>query len=57
MALETSVILRSLLLAAKKAQSAKEIEKAIEALCSKDDIDSVNQSLKELEEYNKENKQ
>ena len=56
MALETSVILRSLLLAAKKAQSVKEMEKAIEALCSKDDIDAVNQSLRELEEYKNENK-
>ena len=53
---ETSVILRSLLLAAKKAKSAKEVEKAIEALCSKDDIDAVNQSLKELEEYVNQNK-
>jgi len=56
MTLETSAILRSLLLAAKKAESVKEIEKAIEALCNKDDIDAVNQSLKELEEYKKANK-
>jgi len=54
MALETSVILRSLLLTAKKAKSVKEIEKAIEALCGKEDIDAVNQSLKDLEEYNQE---
>ena len=51
MSLETSVILRSLLLAAKKAQSVKEMKKAIEALCNKDNIDAVNQSLRELEEY------
>jgi len=56
MALETSVILRSLLLSAKKAQSLKEIEKAIEALCSKEDIDAVNQSLRDLEEYNNESR-
>ena len=46
--LETSVILRAILLQAKKAKSVKEIEKAIEAMCSKDDIDAVNQSLQEL---------
>lgn len=48
MAIETSVILRSLLLQAKKATSAKEIEMAIEALCTKEDIDAVNQSLEKL---------
>jgi len=46
--LETSVILRAILLQAKKAKSLKEIEKAIEAMCSKEDIDAVNQSLREL---------
>ena len=46
--LETSVILRAILLQVKKAKSVKEIEKAIEAMCSKEDIDAVNQSLLEL---------
>jgi len=55
MASEISIILRSLLLAAKKAESVFEMEKTIEALCSKEDIDAVNQSLKDLEEYNQEN--
>ena len=50
MALETSVILRSILLQVKKAASVKEIEMAIEAMCSKDDIDAVNQSLQKLKE-------
>jgi hypothetical protein len=56
MAFEISVTSRSLLFAAKKAQSVKEMEKAIEALCSKDDINAVNQSLRELEEYNENKK-
>ena len=46
--LETSVILRAILLHAKKAKSVKEIQKAIEAMCTKEDIDAVNQSLREL---------
>jgi hypothetical protein len=50
MGMETSVILRAILLHAKKAKSLKEIEKAIEAMCSKEDIDAVNQSLRELSE-------
>jgi len=50
MALETSVILRSILLQVKKAKSVEEIEMAIEAMCSKDDIDAVNQSIQKLKE-------
>ena len=46
--METSVILRAILLQVKKAKSVKEIQKAVEALCQKEDIDAVNQSLKEL---------
>ena len=46
--LETSVILRAILLQVKKAKSIKEIEKAIEAMCQKEDIDAVNQSFREL---------
>ena len=53
--METSVILRAVLLAAKKAKSVKEIEKAIEALCSKEDIDAVNQSLRDLEDFERSN--
>ena len=48
--METSVILRAILLQTKKAKSVKEIQKAIEAMCSKEDIDAVNQSLLELYE-------
>ena len=54
MALETSVILRSLLMQAMKAKSAKEIELAIRSLCSKEDIDAVLQSIHELENEQKE---
>ena len=50
--LETSVILRSILLHVKKAKSIKEVEKIIEAMCEKEDIDAVNQSLREMEEDN-----
>ena len=46
--LETSVILRAILLHAKKAKTLKEVQKAVEAMCSKEDIDAVNQSLLEL---------
>ena len=50
MSLETSVILRAILLHAKKAKSVKEVEKAVEAMCSKEDIDAVNQSLLALQD-------
>jgi len=47
---ETSVILRSILLQVKKAKSIEEIEMALEAMCSKDDIDAVNQSIQRLKD-------
>ena len=47
---ETSVILRSILMQAKRASSIEEIELAIEALCSKEDIDAVMQSIQKLED-------
>ena len=50
MAVETSVILRSILLQVKKAKSIKEIEASVEAMCSKDDIDAVNASMQKIRE-------
>jgi hypothetical protein len=46
--LETTVILRSLLLNAKTAKTKEEIEIAIENMCSKDDIAAVKESYEKL---------
>ena len=54
MAVETSVILRSILLAAMRAKSAREVAKIVEAMCSKEDIDAVKEALRELEEMEEE---
>ena len=50
MAKETEVILRSILYQTLKANSLKEVQNAILAMCSKDDISAVKQQLLELEE-------
>ena len=45
MAKETEAILRSILLAAKRANSVDDIIMTVEAMCSKEDIDSVDAAL------------
>ena len=50
MSQETTVILRSLLMQALRAESVKEIQKAIEALCTQEDVDVVKQRLREMRE-------
>ena len=50
MAMETSALLRSILLHANKAKSVREIIKTVEAMCSKEDIDAVYKSLQEMSE-------
>ena len=50
MALETTVILRAILLSAKSAESVEEVVNAIEALCSKEDIATVNEQFKKNQE-------
>ncbi|MCL2852357.1 MAG: hypothetical protein FWE20_04885 [Defluviitaleaceae bacterium] len=45
MAKETEAILRSILLAAKRASSVDEVIMTVEAMCSKEDIDSVNAAI------------
>ena len=51
MALETSVILRSVLI--KKSKTAEDAYESVKALCTKDDIDSVEAYFKHEEEENK----
>ena len=48
MAKETEVILRAVLYHTMKAKSVKEIEHAIKAMCSKDDIAAVKEQIAEL---------
>jgi hypothetical protein len=45
MALETTVILRSILYQAKKAGTVSEVINAIEVMCSKDDVAAVNEQI------------
>ena len=52
--METTVILRSILYQAKRAKSKEEIVRAIEVMCTKDDIASVEQVLVEEKEEKKE---
>ena len=49
MAMETDVILRSVLYQAYKAKTAKEIVIAIEAMCTKDQVAAVKEKIQELE--------
>ena len=48
MSRETEVILRALLFQAMQAESKEEIELAIRAMCSKDDIAAVKEQIAEL---------
>jgi len=50
MARETEAILRSVLFNIKRAKTLKEAEAAVRAMCSKEDIDSVEQEISKLEE-------
>ena len=50
MARETEAILRSVLFNIKRAKNLKEAEAAVRAMCSKEDIDSVEQELAKLKE-------
>ena len=45
MAKETEAILRSILLAAKRANTVEDVIMSIEAMCSKEDIDSVDAAI------------
>ena len=49
MAKETEAILRSVLFSIKRASSLAEAEAAVRAMCSKEDIDSVEQEISKLE--------
>ena len=52
MAKETEAILRSILLAARRAKSVSEVVMAVEAMCNKEDIDSVDAALAKYEKEN-----
>lgn len=49
MAVETSVILRAILIQIKKAKTVDEAYESVKALCSKEDIDSVEAFLNGLD--------
>lgn len=53
MALETSVLLRSILIQVKKSKSVDDAFESVKALCTKDDIDSVEAYFKHEEESKK----
>lgn len=48
MARETEAILRLILFSIKRASSLEEVEAAVRAMCSKEDIDSVEQEIAKL---------
>jgi hypothetical protein len=49
---ETEAILRSILYTVKSTDDIKKIRSAIQAMCSKEDIDSVDAALAQLKEDN-----